>query len=197
MATYCVQRGRVRLTRGSCCVITNSVGFWNCRLTPTRKPCPKTAGLFVARNPPAMTWTNAFDAGECTVSVFTSYGDGVNPDFSAVMAKGGSSSFSVVEHNFTVAVSVDGAVSLDGVNIPGGGFAEVHVAPADASMPMRISAIGTDVGVSGTAPVIAVGASDPFHSVSLSLVGETWSPDPCELPSGSIFMGLYGGSPLV
>lgn len=92
-----------------------------------------------------MTWQNAFDLGECTVTL--SFGLGATKLWSGVLGKGDSSpsiDFSSAGYNMTGVVSVDadGVVSLStSMAVGGSGWsAQINVVPSYAhDYPARIS----------------------------------------------------------
>lgn len=129
-----------------------------------------------------MTWTNAFDAGECTVSVY----DNVSslPVYQAVMQKGGSQSFVLNGANATVSVSADGAVSLDAPSLPD--TVGVFVTPAVTGMPALRARQITAAGVFATAR----GTMDGDGIVYLAGAGSAWTPDPCETGGASGSVGI-------
>lgn len=139
-----------------------------------------------------MTWTNAFDVGECTVSVYTTASN--TPAYVGVMGKGDSQEAVVAQWELTLIVSVssDGVVSLTG-NPLGTAFREVavFVTPPNADQPMRLSDITAALGTGGTESAIGWGDwnSDDWI-VELSGAGSVWTPDPCELPAGAPAIGL-------
>ncbi len=135
-----------------------------------------------------MTWTNAFDAGECTVKVLLNY-DGIDHEvYRSVMAKGASASFTDAGtgESYAIAVSMGGVVSLDGNQSPGTsgtaqGF-QVSVIPIVEPTAARIQGIDINVGIAGTSQAWAMGNESDLVPIS-GTGGGTWSPDPFVLTS--------------
>lgn len=140
-----------------------------------------------------MTWTNAFDGGECTV---TCYINSDTPVYDGIMGKGESHVLSSIGKEFTLSVSADGVVSLDGDQFDsGGGEAAIYVLPADANKPMRVSGIIANVGTIGTNIALASGDyNNQNFDTELSADGDSWAPDPCDMIDGSPAAGIYAGA---
>jgi hypothetical protein len=133
-----------------------------------------------------MAWTNAFDAGACTVSVSAS-GSTV---FSQVMTKGDSATYTDdVMGESTVAVSAQGVVSLSAATqFSSTGLARLLcVTPATApATSARVSGITAAIGQYGS---IATAYGD-ISGAGIALTDEgsgVWSPDPCDLPGAIEF----------
>jgi hypothetical protein len=93
-----------------------------------------------------MTWKNAFDLGECTVTLVDWTADGVTV-WSGVLGKGESHAGTTDDGNaFTLAVDANGKVSLGfDDNVTGKSF-EIQIVPSYAhDFPARISGMATDI----------------------------------------------------
>ena len=141
-----------------------------------------------------MTWTNAFDVGECTVKVFGQY-DMTTMLFSQIMAKGDSATYmDDVLGEATVAVDATGAVSLsaaDAADIAqsgGGPQWTLCVTPtAPPATACRIRDMYCDVPVYGTYAATTFGDLTA-SGVALEDAGNgLWTPDPCDLPDAVEF----------
>ena len=132
-----------------------------------------------------MTWTNAFDIGECTVSA-----DGL---WSGILSKGQSSpTFSGNLSGEVVQINVDssGNVALNWIsgNGPSGGY-QLEVVPAyslDAATAIQISGITMSIGVSGEAQAFANPAGPNVGNPKLTGSGSAWSPDPADVTANII-----------
>jgi len=145
-----------------------------------------------------VSWTNAFNAGPCTVTAYLS-SDLLH---AAAMGKGDSVTVDMSAYELpalTLAVSAEGVVSAScDSQIAGnkGGLAVFVVPPSgqDAAA-KRVSGITVDVGPWGQDGAEAFGAWDAGRDLAITLDGtppDAWLPDPCDLPSGSSVIGLYG-----
>lgn len=94
-------------------------------------------------------WTNLFDLGECTVEVVF---DGDATLYSEVMAKGDSAEFSAGGRDYTIAVSADGAVTLEGGDDDFNRAYEVNVIPSyphDYPARIRDVSVGEHTAIAG------------------------------------------------
>lgn len=84
-----------------------------------------------------MPWTNLFDLGECTVQVFFGFAE----VYSGVLGKGDQDTFEDSEMiQYTVAVSEDGAVSLDSdLSFPNSSVFVCVIPSYEHDYPARIS----------------------------------------------------------
>lgn len=139
-----------------------------------------------------MTWTNAFNLGECTVAIVDWTGDDPVTMFSGVMTKEDSHSFSYADRDFVVSVDANGTVALDGDL---GNFSqvyEVNVIPSyPHDFPARISNIALAARAnSGTGFTDDAGAGLPLDDV------DPPTPDPLDMsaiPDARDFVGLHIG----
>ena len=126
-------------------------------------------------------WTTLFDLGECTVAVYSVAGE--ETIYSGVLAKGQSAEFTDnTARAYTVSVSADGAVSLDGADDASSASYEVNVIPSyDHDYPARIRAVVLGANANAAAGQIEALASDWGVNVlafdTLALV----SPDPLDM----------------
>lgn len=125
-----------------------------------------------------MTWTNAFDVGECTVKVMDFSGAEL---FSQIMAKGDTATAD--SEALTIAVSSDGAVSLSrdgGFNSGGTDGYSLRVIPSYdiASMGIRASGFSIDDAPFGT---YATAFADFDGLGGVDLERSVWTPDPADM----------------